>query len=215
MSPYDAYEQARKEYAHLPQRMRLRRDLIASRALQFLGVMGKESISLMITYSGGKTRDRVVAAYEHHLNRTMNKTKERQAMKYAACSTCKNEPYQAGVGGPCATCSNDDPEGPTSWYPKISAELAKAQASIERRADDLRKNPPIQKVLDAMATQVGGSHYKDMPIQPVEFITKNGIGFVEGSVIEYVSRWRKKGGVDDLRKARHFLDMLIEMEGRA
>lgn len=133
MSPYDAYEQARKEYAHLPPRMQLRRDLIASRALQFLGVMGKESISLMITYSGGKTRDRVVAAYEHHLNRTMNKTKERQAMKYAACSTCKNEPYQAGVGGPCSTCVFTDVHiTPQNWTPKISAELARAQAPIER-----------------------------------------------------------------------------------
>ena len=70
--------------------------------------------------------------------------------------------------------------------------------------------PPIES---ALATQVGGGHYKDMPIQPVEFIHKNGIGFIEGSVIKYVSRWRKKNGVEDLKKARHFLDLLIEMEG--
>lgn len=162
MSPYDAYEQARKEYAHLPQRMRLRRDLIASRALQFLGVMGKESISLMITYSGGKTRDRVVAAYEHHLNRTMNKTKERQAMKYPACSTCKNEPYQAGAGGPCATCAVTDVSiNPSNFEAKrmTVGEFAKTADcfNLYRRADELRNNPPIQKVLDAMATQVGAS----------------------------------------------------------
>ncbi len=64
----------------------------------------------------------------------------------------------------------------------------------------------------ALASQEGGSHYKDMPIQPVEFIHKNGIGFIEGCVIKYVSRWRVKGGVEDLRKARHFLDILIELE---
>lgn len=211
MSPYDAYEQARKEYAHLPQRMRLRRDLIASRALQFLGVMGKESISLMITYSGGKTRDRVVAAYEHHLNRTMNKTKERQAMKYAACSTCKNEPYQAGVGGPCATCAmNDSGIFPTGFSPKGDKEVF----TRTRLPLDLRKNPPIQKFLDAMATQVGGSHYKDMPIQPVEFITKNGLGFLEGCVIKRVCRWKAKDGVQDLRKAIHEIELLIEMEAK-
>ena len=61
-------------------------------------------------------------------------------------------------------------------------------------------------------TQVGGSHYKDMAIQPVEYIHRNGIGFIEGCVIKYVSRWKLKGGVEDLRKARHFLDLLIEME---
>lgn len=60
--------------------------------------------------------------------------------------------------------------------------------------------------------QIGGSHYKHMAIQPVEYIHRNGIGFVEGAVIKYVSRWKDKGGVEDLRKARHMLDLLIEME---
>lgn len=64
----------------------------------------------------------------------------------------------------------------------------------------------------ALTTQVGGNHYKDMPIQPVEYIHKNGIGYFEGCVIKYVSRWRKKNGVEDLKKARHFLDLLIEFE---
>lgn len=63
-----------------------------------------------------------------------------------------------------------------------------------------------------LSIQVGGGHYKDMKIQPVEYIHGNGIGFIEGSVIKYVSRWRSKGGLEDLRKARHFLDMLIELE---
>ena len=64
----------------------------------------------------------------------------------------------------------------------------------------------------ALTTQVGGNHYKDMAIQPVEYIHKNGIGYFEGCVIKYVSRWRKKNGVEDLKKARHFLDLLIEFE---
>lgn len=66
----------------------------------------------------------------------------------------------------------------------------------------------------ALARQEGGSHYKDMKIQPIEFIHANGIPFCEGSVIKYVSRWRAKGGVADLKKARHFLDLLIELEGK-
>ena len=60
--------------------------------------------------------------------------------------------------------------------------------------------------------QVGGTHYKKMKIQPIEYIMANNIPFVEGSVIKYVSRWRDKNGVEDLRKARHFLDILIESE---
>jgi hypothetical protein len=66
--------------------------------------------------------------------------------------------------------------------------------------------------MSALQRQEGGSHYKDMAIQPVEFILRNGIGFAEGNVIKYVSRWRAKGGVEDLKKARHYLDLLIEAE---
>lgn len=66
--------------------------------------------------------------------------------------------------------------------------------------------------MSSFKTQVGGTHYSKMVIQPAEYIHKNKIGFMEGSVIKYVSRWRDKGGVEDLRKARHFVDLLIEME---
>ena len=65
----------------------------------------------------------------------------------------------------------------------------------------------MTNVLD---TQVGGQHYKDMPIQPLEYIVANDLSFCEGNVVKYVSRWRAKNGVEDLRKARHYLDMLIQ-----
>ncbi len=68
--------------------------------------------------------------------------------------------------------------------------------------------------MSALQTQEGGDHYKKMAIQPVEYIHKNGIGFIEGAVIKYVSRWRSKNGLEDLKKARHMLDLLIEMEDR-
>jgi len=68
--------------------------------------------------------------------------------------------------------------------------------------------------MSALDSQVGGGHYKDLRIQPIEYIHANGIPFAEGCVIKYVTRWRGKNGVDDLRKARHFLDLLIELELR-
>jgi hypothetical protein len=64
----------------------------------------------------------------------------------------------------------------------------------------------------ATSTQIGGDHYAKMKIQPFLYIHTNDIGFGEGCVIKYVSRWRTKNGIEDLRKARHFLDMLIEAE---
>ena len=67
---------------------------------------------------------------------------------------------------------------------------------------------------NALDVQVAGDHYKELPIQPVEYIHANGIGYFEGNVIKYVSRWRAKGGIKDLEKARHYIDLLIELEGR-
>ena len=68
--------------------------------------------------------------------------------------------------------------------------------------------------MSAFNVQEGGDHYRKLNIQPAEFCMANNIPYVEGSVIKYVSRWRAKGGVEDLRKARHFLDMLIERTER-
>lgn len=58
--------------------------------------------------------------------------------------------------------------------------------------------------------QVGGSHYKGMKIQPTQYCIANKIPFPEGNVIKYVSRWRNKNGIDDLKKAHHTLQMIIE-----
>ena len=65
----------------------------------------------------------------------------------------------------------------------------------------------------ALDVQVAGNHYKELAIQPVEYIHANNIGYFEGNVIKYVSRWRNKNGVKDLEKAKHYIDLLIELEG--
>jgi hypothetical protein len=68
--------------------------------------------------------------------------------------------------------------------------------------------------MSSLDMQVAGGHYKDLKIQPVEYIHANHIGYFEGNVIKYVTRWRAKGGTADLEKARHYIDMLIELERR-
>ena len=60
--------------------------------------------------------------------------------------------------------------------------------------------------------QVGGGHYKDMPIQPIEFIYKNGLDVFQGKVIKYVVRHKQKAKAEDLRKAIHMLEMYLEFE---
>lgn len=66
--------------------------------------------------------------------------------------------------------------------------------------------------MTALNTQVGGSHYKDMAIQPAKFAHANGLPYIEGCIVKYVCRWREKGGIQDLEKARHYIDLLIEFE---
>ena len=60
--------------------------------------------------------------------------------------------------------------------------------------------------------QIGGSHYKDMKIQPSEFINKNKFLFAEGNAIKYICRHAAKGEVQDLEKAKHYIDMIIERD---
>ena len=67
----------------------------------------------------------------------------------------------------------------------------------------------------ALDVQVAGNHYKDLAIQPVEYIHANSIGYFEGNVIKYVSRWRAKNGIKDLEKAKHYIELLIELEAKA
>lgn len=61
-----------------------------------------------------------------------------------------------------------------------------------------------------LAEQVGGDHYKSMAIQPIEFIVKNGIPYREANVIKYVCRHRAKNGRQDIEKAIHYLQMILE-----
>jgi hypothetical protein len=68
------------------------------------------------------------------------------------------------------------------------------------------------KKKSALNTQVGGDHYKQMAIQPIEFCHANDIEAAEGAAIAYICRHRFKNGKADLEKAIHTLQMLIELE---
>ena len=62
----------------------------------------------------------------------------------------------------------------------------------------------------AINEQIGGTHYRDKAIQPIEYILANDLGFCEGNIIKYVSRYKDKNGLEDLKKAKHYLEFLIE-----
>ena len=85
---------------------------------------------------------------------------------------------------------------------KKHAPIAVGMADIERE----------QEQATASATQVGGDHYCNMAIQPAEYAQLNNLNFIEGCVVKYVSRHRNKNGAEDIKKAIHFLNLLLEIE---
>jgi len=103
------------------------------------------------------------------------------------------------------------PKMKDSYYNNLQEKMM-----TEEEWDALNSHPNINGIdpldIPALNKQIGGDHYKDMEIQPVEFISRNKIPFIEGNVIKYVCRHKRKNGKKDLEKARHFIDLLIELE---
>lgn len=85
-------------------------------------------------------------------------------------------------------------------------------------ANSLAPNTPIGTIVawtpesKANDIQHGGTHYKKMAIQPWDYIVSNNLGYLEGNAVKYLSRWREKNGVEDLKKAIHYIEKLIEIE---
>jgi hypothetical protein len=70
----------------------------------------------------------------------------------------------------------------------------------------------MMREANALSKQEGGNHYKDMAIQPVEFIVANKLGFLEGNIVKYVCRHHSKNKAQDIRKAIHYCELLLELE---
>lgn len=99
---------------------------------------------------------------------------------------------------------SEAPASPTA--PAVEAGKGGSEAVAAFKSHGLASKPvPLQ-------TQVGGEHYQNFPIQPVEFITANKLNFLEGCVIKRICRHRNKNGIEDLRKAIHEIELLIELE---
>lgn len=109
---------------------------------------------------------------------------------------------------------------PVNYYDPLKWKCGSCQKTFPGAApagyicDQCQKAPPDASTptLSALQQQIGGSHYRSMKIQPIEFCHANGIGFAEGAIIKYVCRHRQKNGRADLLKARHLIDLLIELE---
>ena len=88
---------------------------------------------------------------------------------------------------------------------KMLQALKRTMNTIEEKVNGMVTPDPLMR-------QEGGEHYKGMKIQPVEFVHANGIPYLEGCAIKYLCRHKAKGGVVDLLKAKHYIDLIISLE---
>lgn len=130
------------------------------------------------------------------------------AMKLCKTYSCINQVRPDG-GDYCIKC-----QGAISNYEKRATLCETNHAELpqsDSQTSVLNISAP-EDFTSPFTSQVGGNHYSKLAIQPIEYIYKNNIPFPEGSVIKYVTRWRDKGGIKDLEKAKHFIELLIELE---
>lgn len=105
------------------------------------------------------------------------------------CKECKH--WEVSLAEyPCNTCSRGD-----------AIDVATAPLLFESVID--------QEEEKAKETQVGGSHYQ-LPIQPIDYIVKNNLGYREGNIVKYITRHKNKNGIEDIRKCMHYCQMIID-----
>lgn len=93
----------------------------------------------------------------------------------------------------------------TYAVPAIDPPSRPTDCPIESQETNPQERDPLQK-------QIGGNHYKDLAIQPAEYCQRNGLRFLESNAIKYITRHGSKGKAQDIRKAIHCLELLLEIE---
>jgi phage terminase large subunit-like protein len=106
----------------------------------------------------------------------------------------------------------NEPRGPIPTSDQLDLFHEHTRMTVKEELELLKSIEEYEKAQKANDVQIAGTHYKSKAIQPWDYIVGNNLGYLEGNIVKYVSRWKDKGGVDDLKKARHYLDKLIEVQ---
>jgi len=99
---------------------------------------------------------------------------------------------------------------PAEW--EAAFNTLRGKNPIDDGRDLERTDDRVAEEIDPLSKQVEGNHYRQGSIQPIEYIMANSLPFSEGNIVKYVTRWRNKGGIKDLEKAKHYLEFLIAEE---
>ena len=100
-----------------------------------------------------------------------------------------------------------DKESEESWI-NLEEDRGWSQESYR---DYMKRRDAEEQMIKASDKQVGGSHYKDFKIMPIEYITQNKLDFCEGNIVKYICRWRTKNGYKDLLKVKEYIDKYLEV----
>ena len=95
-------------------------------------------------------------------------------------------------------------------FTKNGKEVIVGSGADKDWVEEVQEAYPEFQMTNALNKQEGGNHYKDMAIQPVEFITANNLGFLEGNVVKYICRHHAKNGAEDIKKAIHYCELLLQ-----
>ena len=87
-----------------------------------------------------------------------------------------------------------------------------SSSSKRKRKEFNSHNDMIRQSVKGKDRQVGGDHYIDFKIMPIEYISKNKLDFLEGNIVKYISRHRKKNVAEDIRKVIHYAELILELE---
>jgi len=112
-----------------------------------------------------------------------------------------------------------DDAAPADWDALADRRLASRGVDTpqERSLKEMVENAEDLGLYDdppkpPLSQQIGGEHYRKGSIQPIEYIYANGMDFFSGNVVKYITRWKYKNGLEDLKKAKHYIELLMEQE---
>ena len=95
----------------------------------------------------------------------------------------------------------------------IYADIFQSDVYAREKQDFFDKFKELEEFsINPLQSQVGGSHYKDLKIQPVEYIHANGFDFLTGNIIKYASRHKNKNGAEDVKKIIHYAELILKLE---
>tara|TARA_B100000530_G_scaffold313251_1_gene241452 strand:- start:23 stop:379 length:357 start_codon:yes stop_codon:yes gene_type:complete len=100
-----------------------------------------------------------------------------------------------------------NPEEDRGWSQESYRDYMKRRDAEE---DVIRKGTYEYEYDNATSKQIGGDHYKNCAIQPIDYIVKNNLDFLEGNVVKYITRHKTKNGIEDIRKVIHYAELILE-----